>query len=127
MNNYLDLSILEIHNLLKEKKIKPLDLVMEAFERIEEKKELNVFIKLCKEEAIKKAKELEEKDVDNILFGIPVAIKDNISTKDIRTTCASKMLENYIPLYNATVIDKINEKNMIIIGKTRHFHKHFYS
>ena len=118
MNNYLDLSILEIHNLLKEKKIKPLDLVMEAFERIEEKKELNVFITLCKEEAIKKAKELEEKDVDNILFGIPVAIKDNISTKDIRTTCASKMLENYIPLYNATVIDKINEKNMIIIGKT---------
>ena len=72
MNNYLDLSILEIHNLLKEKKIKPLDLVMEAFERIEEKKELNVFITLCKEEAIKKAKELEKQIWMNLLWGLLV-------------------------------------------------------
>lgn len=118
MSKYLDLSILEIHTLLKEKKIKPLDLVMEAFERIEENKHLNAFITLCKEEAIEKAKELENKEVDHILFGIPIAIKDNISTKGIRTTCASKMLENYVPVFDATIIDKINEKNMIIIGKT---------
>lgn len=118
MSKYLDFSIKEIHELLKRKEIKPIDLVMEAFDRIEKNKDLNAFITLNKEEAIKIAKELEEKEVDNLLFGLPIAIKDNIVTKDLRTTCASKMLENFIPIYDATVVEKIKEKNMIIIGKT---------
>lgn len=118
MSKYLDLSIKEINKLLKTKKIKPIDLVNETFERIEANEDLNCFITLNKEEAIKKAKELEEKEVDNLFFGIPIAIKDNICTEGLRTTCASKMLENFVPIYNATVIDKINEKNMIIVGKT---------
>ena len=118
MSKYLNLELKEINKLLKEKKIKPIDLVEEAFENIEKNSELNAFITLNKEEAIKRAKELEGKDVDNLLFGIPIAIKDNICTKNLRTTCASKMLENFTPIYNATVIEKINEKNMIIIGKT---------
>jgi aspartyl-tRNA(Asn)/glutamyl-tRNA(Gln) amidotransferase subunit A len=113
----LSLSIKEIHEKLKKGEIKPLDLVMEAFKRVEESN-LNAFITLNKEEAIKKAKELENKKVDNLLFGIPIAIKDNIVTKEIRTTCASKMLENFLPIYDATVVEKIKEKNMIIIGKT---------
>ena len=115
---YLNKSVLEIHELLKEKKIKPIDLVEEAFENIENNKELNAYITLNKEEAIKQAKELEDKEVDNILFGMPIAIKDNIITKDLLTTCASHMLENFIPLYDATVVEKIKSKNMIIIGKT---------
>ena len=115
---YLNKSVLEIHELLKEKKIKPIDLVEEAFENIENNKELNAYITLNKEEAIKQAQELENKEVDNILFGMPIAIKDNIITKDLLTTCASHMLENFIPLYDATVIEKIKSKNMIIIGKT---------
>ena len=115
---YLDKSIIEINELLKNKEIKPIDLVKEAFERIEKDKELNAYITLNKEEAIKIAKELEEKEVDNILFGLPIAVKDNIITKDLRTTCASHMLDNFIPIYNATVVEKIKEKNMIIIGKT---------
>ena len=115
---YLNKSVLELHELLKEKKIKPIDLVEEAFENIEANKELNAYITLNKEEAIKQAKELEDKEVDNVLFGMPIAIKDNIVTKDLLTTCASHMLDNFTPIYNATVIDKIKEKNMIIIGKT---------
>ena len=115
---YLNKNVLEIHELLKEKKIKPIDLVEEAFESIENNKELNAYITLNKEEAIKQAKKLEDKEVDNILFGMPIAIKDNIITKDLLTTCASHMLENFIPLYDATVIEKIKSKNMIIIGKT---------
>ena len=118
MNNYLDLSIEEINGLLKNKKIKPIDLVNEAFERIENNMDLNCFITLDKESAIKQARELENKEVDNILFGIPIAIKDNIMTKNLRTTCASKMLENFIPTYDATVIEKIKRANMIIVGKT---------
>jgi len=117
MTNYLSLSLKKINELLKNKTIKPIDLVNEAFLKIE-KYNLNCFITLNKEEAIKKAKELENLEVDNLLFGIPIAIKDNIVTKDLITTCASKMLEDFNPIYDATVIKKIKEKNMIIIGKT---------
>ena len=118
MSKYLDLSIKEINELLKKKEIKPIDLVNEAFERIEANSELNAFITLDKERAIEKAKSLEDKEVDNILFGIPIAVKDNIVTKDLRTTCASRILDNFIPIYDATVVEMINNKNMIIIGKT---------
>ena len=115
---YLNKSVLELHKLLKEKKIKPIDLVEEAFENIENNKELNAYITLNKEEAIKQAKELENKEVDNVLFGMPIAIKDNIVTKGLLTTCASHMLDNFTPIYDATVIEKIKKNNMIIIGKT---------
>lgn len=115
---YLSLEIKEINNLLKEKKITPVDLVKEAFENIESNKELNAYITLNKEEALKQAEELSDKEVDNILFGLPIAIKDNIITKGLRTTCASHILENFTPIYDATIIEKIKAKNMIIIGKT---------
>lgn len=115
---YLDKKIEEIHELLKSKKIKPIDLVNEAFERIEANSDLNAYITLNKEEAIKTAKELEDKPVDNILFGLPIAVKDNIVTKGLRTTCGSHILENFTPIYDATIVEKIKAKNMIIIGKT---------
>lgn len=120
MNKYLDLSIEEIHALLVDRKITPVDLVEECYVRIEENKDLNSFITLCREEALEEAKKLVEQGVeeDNLLWGIPIAIKDNISTKGIRTTCASKMLENYIPIYDAIVIEKVKSAKMIIIGKT---------
>lgn len=116
MSNYLDLEIKEINRLLKEKKILPIDLVNEAFSRIENS-DLNCFITLNKEEAIKKAKELENKEVSNVLFGIPIAIKDNICTKGLRTTCASKILENFVPIYDAFVVEQLKLNDMIIIGK----------
>ena len=115
---YLDKNIEEIHELLKSKKIKPIDLVNEAFANIESNKELNAYITLNKEEAIKQAQELEDKEVDNILFGLPIAVKDNIVTKGLRTTCASHILENFTPIYDATIVEKLKSKNMIIIGKT---------
>ena len=115
---YLNKGIDEIHELLKSKKIKPIDLVEEAFENIENNKELNAYITLNKEEALKEAKELENLEVDNLLFGLPIAIKDNICTNGLRTTCGSHILENFVPIYNATIIEKIKEKHMIIVGKT---------
>ena len=115
---YLNKKIEEIHTLLKEGKIKPIDVVEEAFENIENNKELNAYITLNKEEAIKEAKELENIEVDNLLFGLPIALKDNIITKGLRTTCGSHILDNFIPIYDATIVDKIKAKHMIIIGKT---------
>lgn len=117
MSKYLDLSIEKIHELLVKKEITPLDLVEEALTRIEENKELNAFITI-NDKVVEEAKNLGEVEPDNIFFGIPIAIKDNIVTKDLRTTCASHILDNFIPIYDATVIKKIKAKKMLIIGKT---------
>lgn len=117
MSKYLDLELKEINKLLKEKKITPTTLVEECFERVEANKDLNAFITLDKENALKRAKELEEKEVSSITYGIPIAIKDNIVTKGLRTTAASKMLDNFMPIYDADVIKKINDSDMIIVGK----------
>ncbi len=117
MNKYLDLSLQEINNLLINKKITPKDLVIESFERIEANKDLNGFITLNKEAALKRAEDLKDQEVTSLTFGIPIAIKDNIITKNLRTTAGSKMLDNFIPIYDADVIERINEAGMIIIGK----------
>jgi len=119
MSKYLSLGLQEIHELLRKKEIRPVDLVLEAFDNIERNQDLNAFITLNKEEAIRKAESLEDEEVgDNLLFGIPIAVKDNIVTRNLRTTCASHMLENFVPIYDAEVVKKLEEKNMIIIGKT---------
>ena len=110
---YLNKNIEEINSLLKSGKIKPIDLVEEAFENIEKNKELNAYITLNKEKAIARAKELESKEIDNILFGLPIAVKDNVITNGLRTTCGSHILSNFIPIYDATIVEKINQKNMI--------------
>ncbi len=119
MSNYLDLDIKEIHELLVNKKIKPIDLVEESFKRINDN-ELNAFITLDYEGAKKRALELENMEVptDNLLFGIPIAIKDNIMVKDLKCTCASHILENFVSIYDASVVELIKDLGMIIIGKT---------
>lgn len=119
MSKYLDLSIKEIHELLLNKTIKPIDLVEESFLRIDNNK-LNAFITIDYEGARKRAMELEnmEIDSDNLLFGLPIAIKDNIMVSNLKCTCASKILENFVSVYDATVVELLKEKGMIIIGKT---------
>ncbi len=120
MSRYLEKSVLELHELLKNKVISPKDLVEEAFLRIEENEEYNAYITLNKEAALKEAEELEKIafEEDNLLFGLPIAVKDNIVTKDLRTTCASHILDNFMPIYDATVVEKLKASHMIIIGKT---------
>ncbi|MCX8176402.1 MAG: Asp-tRNA(Asn)/Glu-tRNA(Gln) amidotransferase subunit GatA [Candidatus Bathyarchaeota archaeon] len=117
------LSAKEVRDKILAGEVKAEEVLAETFERIENVEgKINAFITLCKEEAFKKAKEVDSKiaigEKTGILAGIPVAIKDNISTKGIRTTCGSKMLYNYIPPYNATVVEKLEDEDAVIIGKT---------
>ena len=117
MSKYLDLDIKELHNLLVKKEITPVDLVNEVFDRIDLDK-LNCFITTDKEGALKRAESLGEPDENNILWGLPIALKDNMVTTNMRTTAGSKMLENFVSVYDAHIVDLINENKMIIIGKT---------
>ncbi|MCS7130918.1 MAG: amidase family protein, partial [Archaeoglobaceae archaeon] len=80
--------------------------IYEVLERIEKSK-LNAYITVCKEESLRKAEEFDKGLLKGKLAGVPVAVKDNITTKGIRTTCASRMLSNYIPVFDAHVVEKL--------------------
>lgn len=113
----------EISKDIKDKKVTIKEVLDSVYKRIEEvEPKIGAYITLTKENAYKRAESLQEK-LDNgedigVLGGVPIAIKDNICTKDVKTTCASKMLENFEPIYNATVIEKLEEAGAIMIGKT---------
>ncbi|MBR1730190.1 MAG: Asp-tRNA(Asn)/Glu-tRNA(Gln) amidotransferase subunit GatA, partial [Selenomonadaceae bacterium] len=113
----------ELHEMLTAKKISAVELTEEVFKKIAESEDkIGAFVTLTKDEAIKSAKVVDEKishgeDI-SILAGIPCAIKDNICTKGIKTTCASKILENFVPPYNATVMNKLNAIDPVVVGKT---------
>ena len=98
------------------------DILSSLIKTIEKKeKDIHAFITLRLEEAMEEARELDkikERESLPYLAGIPIAIKDNICTEGILTTCASKILANFIPPYDATVIERIKKEKMIIIGKT---------
>ena len=112
----------ELSSMLRNKECSSVEITESVYNRIEKVEDkVNSYITLCKDSAIEKAKEVDNAIADgkdlSALAGIPIAVKDNISTKGIKTTCASKMLENYIPPFNATVVDKINAADMVITGK----------
>ena len=113
----------EISKDIKEKKVTIKEVLDSVYKRIEETEpKVGAYITLTKDRAYKRAEELQAK-LDNgedigVLGGVPIAIKDNICTKNVKTTCASKMLENFEPIYNATVIEKLEEAGAIMIGKT---------
>lgn len=93
------------------------DAISEMLERIE-KSSLNAYITVCREEALRMAKGFDKGELKGKLAGIPVAVKDNITTKGILTTCASKMLSNYVPVFDAHVVERLKAEGAIIIGKT---------
>lgn len=119
--NYFGQDLTTLHDDLVNKKITVTDLVKATFDNIDATDpEVNAFLNLNREAALAKAAELDEKgiDADNVLSGIPLAIKDNIVTKGLTTTAASKMLENFVPVYDATVMQRLNAKDVINVGKT---------
>jgi aspartyl-tRNA(Asn)/glutamyl-tRNA(Gln) amidotransferase subunit A len=117
------MTIEEIQRGYKEKLFTVTEIVQSYLDRIKKlDSEIGAFITLSEESALKEAAELDERlaageDI-GVLGGIPVAVKDNICTRSIKTTCASKILEDFIPPYDATVIQKLKDAGCIIIGKT---------
>lgn len=114
-------SLLEIKRDLSEKKVSSVEVTKAVLAQIEKKKDLNAFVTVCGEEALKSAAAADEriKRGENApLLGVPVAVKDNICTEGLRTTCASRFLENYVPPYDAFVVKKLKEAGAVIVGKT---------
>lgn len=116
------LTIKKASELIKTKELSPVELTKSILDRIEDKdNKLNTYITVLSEKALESAKKAEEEissgNYRGPLHGIPLGLKDIFITKDVTTTCGSKMLENFIPPYNATVTKKLMDEGAVILGK----------
>ncbi len=118
-----EMTLKEVSEKIKKQEITALELTQSILGRIKEvEPKVDSYITITEEEALNRAKEIDEKikagEEVSVLAGIPMAVKDNICTDGVKTTCASKMLENFIPPYDATVVKKLNAAGAIMVGKT---------
>ncbi len=123
MDNIMELSALELGRKIKSGEISVTQAVQAVIDAIEQNdSKINAVITLAKEEALEQAKEVQKQidagELDSPLAGVPIVIKDNMCTKGIKTTCASKILGDFKPPYDATVVNKLKQNGMIIVGKT---------
>ena len=120
----MSLTAVELGKKIKSGEVKVVDAVNDAFAHIEKQdKTINSFVTVTnKEEALKKAEEvqklIDEGKLTGPLAGVPVAIKDNMCTKGMLTTCSSKILGNFVPTYTATAVENLEKAGAVIIGKT---------
>lgn len=117
-----DHTIIQLHALLKKKEISSIDITESVLKRIDQRNDLlNAYITVTDDAARKQAGEADARvrrgEID-LLTGIPIAVKDNISTRNTPTTCGSRILRNYIPPYDATVIKRIRAQGAVLLGKT---------
>ena len=108
-------TIEELHQLFLNGQLDPKDYYDELFKEVDiQQKRLNAFVTLTKEKAYE---DLSHASFDTLLSGIPYVLKDNYNTKGIKTTASSRMLEDYVPVYNAHVVDQLQKENVCLIGK----------
>ena len=118
MSNPTSQSLIEQINLLEKKEISSLELTQLYLTNIEKNKDLNCFISL-NDKALEEAKKIDKlKERKSLLQGIPIAHKDIFCAEGYKTTCGSKMLENFTSPYSSTVFDKLNTSKTIMLGKT---------
>ncbi|MGK4057417.1 Asp-tRNA(Asn)/Glu-tRNA(Gln) amidotransferase subunit GatA [Limosilactobacillus reuteri] len=119
--DFYQTSLSQLHDDLVNKKISATELTKETFDHIKgNEDQVKAFISLNEDQALKRAAEIDVKGIsaDQLTAGVPLAVKDNILTKGLTTTAASKMLENFNPVYDATVVEKLNAADYINVGKT---------
>lgn len=112
-----------IQNLLETKQLSCVELTRKYLDAIQkENKQLNAYVKITDKEALRAARQVDEKisRAEKLypLEGIPMSLKDNIVTKDIETTCCSRMLKGHVPIYDATVWNALRKQNAVLLGKT---------
>ena len=122
MQDITDLTVHELMGKISKKKLTSEEVTKAYVDRINDKeKQVNAFVTTLCDDALVEAKEIDEKrnkgEITSPLAGIPIGIKDNICTKGIKTTCASRMLEDFVSPYNATVTEKLLEEDLIDLGK----------
>lgn len=115
-------TVRELASLLRSRKIGARELALEYLKEVDRKNpSINAYVTVCHEGALKAAEKAQEllnsKEDASMLCGIPMALKDNVCTKGIKTTCASRILENYIPPYSATVFEKLENAGAVLLGK----------
>lgn len=120
--NITDLTVHELKEKLAKKEITISEITKAYVDRIVEKEpEVKAFVNTLTDQALEQAKEMENKvnngEITSEFAGIPIGIKDNMCTKGVKTTCSSKMLENFVAPYDATVVEKLNNEGMINLGK----------
>jgi aspartyl-tRNA(Asn)/glutamyl-tRNA(Gln) amidotransferase subunit A len=122
MNKVYRLTIHELHERLKRKEVSSQEVTRVLLERIEEvDPQIKAYLFVTEQEAMEGAREADQRIATGKiapLTGVPLAIKDNMCTQGVKTTCASRILENFIPPYDATVVRRIKEQGGVIIGKT---------
>ncbi len=111
-------TIKEIKKMISQKEISHKEIIQDVYKLVKENSNLNAFISLNEEKSLKKAENFDNNPSDCSLAGIPIAQKDLFCTKGLRTTCGSKILDNFIPPYTATVIENLENAGCISIGKT---------
>ena len=111
-------TIKEIKKMISQKEISNKEIVQEVYKLVNENSHLNAFVTLNEENSLKQADNLDNNPSEMALAGIPIAQKDLFCTKGLRTTCGSKILDNFIPPYSATVIENLENAGCISVGKT---------
>ncbi len=119
----LDYTAVELAEKIKQKEISVMDAVKAVFTQIDKtEQELNCYVTIDRDGALKKAEEVQTKidkgELTGALAGVPVAIKDNMCTKGMLTTCSSKILNNFVPTYTAEAVINLEKAGAVIIGKT---------
>ena len=121
MRDMIKDSALVLAEKIKCGEIKIAEVLDAVYESEEQNKELNCFITLCRERAYSKGSEIQKRidagEYISPLAGVPIGIKDNIAVKDVKMTCGSHMLENYVPPVSAAAVEKLEEAGLIIVGK----------